>query len=172
MGKKRKSLIKLSEKFHMSIHILWGVIIALTIKKFLADISLFLLLTVGVLGSLLPDFDHVLYIFIYGRKSEYSRFIRQFISQKQLKKTFWFCKNNHKLNTGLYSHNILTMIVILMLSINSIISKNYLLATFFLAWSIHYLYDIFEDLLFFGKINKNWFLKFDKKIINKDLLRF
>lgn len=172
MGRRRKKLIHLSEKFHMSIHVLWGIIIALVIKKFIVDVSLFLLLLTGILGSLLPDFDHVLYIFIYGRKSEYSRFIRHFISQKQLKKTFWFCKNNHKLNTGLYSHNILTMILVLILSINAITIKNYFLTTFFLAWSMHYLYDIFEDLLFFGKINKNWFLKFDKKIINKDLLRF
>jgi hypothetical protein len=37
------------------------------------------------------------------------------------------------------------------------------IATFFLSVTVHFLYDIVEDLLFFKKLNPNWFLHFNRK---------
>ncbi len=170
MGRIRKKLINTSEQYHMIIHILLGIISGLIFAN-INNIQPLTLISIGIIGNILPDIDHLLYIFIYGRNSEYAQFIKDFLGQKQYKNIVNFCKNNHKFNTGLYSHNILTTILVILITYKTFNFNNYLTATFFFSWSLHYLYDIVEDLLFFGKLNKNWFLKFDKKISKQQITR-
>lgn len=75
-----------------------------------------------------------------------------------------YLKVNHKKNTGLYSHNILSVIVALYLFQYYVRIKDMpVFSVLALAWFMHYIFDLAEDILFMKKVNSNWFLKFNKK---------
>ena len=153
-----------SERFHMVIHVLFGIICGYTVHEIFIEANTMNLIFYGVLGSLLPDVDHFIYFYFYGRNSEYSKMVRKFIKDKKFRKLMNYLKVNHKKNTGLYSHNILSVIVALYLFQYYVRIKDMpVFSVLALAWFMHYIFDLAEDILFMKKVNSNWFLKFNKK---------
>lgn len=159
-----------TEAYHMQMHMLLGVLCGVIIWHVFPGSSLLRLATIGVIGGILPDFDHLLFIFLYGRRTEYAKIIKAFLRKHKIRNTVKFIKSNHKYNTAIYSHNMLSVLMAFMLFYYLYnVKDNASMSAFFLSWVIHYVFDIFEDVLFFKKPNPNWWLKFSK-VIKKDLL--
>ncbi len=152
-----------SEAYHIQIHLLIGILCGFFIHEIYPESSLLRLLLLGLLASLLPDMDHLFYIFWYGRRSEYAKEIKKFLKATEVRNALRFMKFNHKMNTGLYSHNLVAVFVAFLLF--WYLGEKHdsaSLSVFFISWALHYVYDIFEDIIFFKKPNSNWFLKFNR----------
>ena len=144
----RNRLVEKSQTYHILIHILLGFICALVISKEFDGENLFLLLLCGFLGNTLPDLDHVIYYLTYGKDSEYSQIIKIFIKERDFKEVKDFLRENHKYLTGLYSHTILSPLVTALLTYLFVNKSKIYFATLFLSITVHFLYDILENLLF------------------------
>jgi len=151
----------------MPVHIVLGFLCGLLVAYFSRNTSILFMSVLGVIGSLLPDIDHLLYIYIYARKTEYARLLRIRIKNRELRELFRFASANHKLNTKIYSHNLLTVLItVIFFSYFAFAQDNYNAAAFTLGMISHYFYDIFEDWLLLGRINPNWFLLFGRQKVN------
>ena len=152
-----------SEAFHFPIHILIGMICAYFTFRLFPDASPHLLIWNGILGSLLPDVDHLFFFLIYGRHTDYARSVRSLFKNRHFRHLWNFVKINHKSNTGIYSHNFLSLVIVFFAFwYFEAVRDRPSLTVFFLSWGAHYLFDIFEDFLFFKSLNPNWFLKFNR----------
>ena len=146
----------------MLIHFVVGLIIAFIYHCFFTDQSFLAILLVSTVASFFPDADHLLYIFWYGKEQEYGMKARKLILSGDIKGYCTFAKYHHKENLGLYSHNMVTIVFFLLLSLYfSLLDQNPLGSVFFIAAAFHLIYDLLEDLVFFGKINPNWILRFN-----------
>ena len=155
----RDKLMKLSEKLHGEIHFLLGIVIAFVVYACFHD-NLFDLLVISTIGSFFPDIDHLIYLFFYGKNTDYSIQARGILLSKGFVKYIEYCKENHKNNTGILSHNILTPVISLVLAMYLGFVGNSLLTALFFSITFHFVYDMLEDLLFFGRLNNNWWLRF------------
>ncbi len=159
----RDTLIRKSQNNHMTIHVLLGIICGLLVERLYPSEEAKKLVLIGVLGNIFPDGDHLLYWFYYGRKTEYSKMVKQLLRKFKLRGVWRFCTNNHKELTSLYSHNLaaplLTFVPFLYFQNND---THIYLQIFLLSWTVHYIYDILEDLLMLGHLNPNWYFHFKK----------
>lgn len=156
----------------MQVHIGMGLMCGVFMWYLFPDAPLIKLMAIGIIGGILPDFDHLLFIFIYGRKTEFAKIIKGFLRKYKIKSAISFIKINHKYNTSIYSHNMLSVILAFSLFYYLYnVRDNASLSTFFLSWFGHYVFDIFEDVLFFKKVNPNWWLKFSKNV-KRDFSKF
>ena len=151
-----------SETLHLLIHISLGILSALIVYNAFPAAMLGGLISLGIAGNTLPDLDHVIYFLTYGKKTEYSTMVKSLISAKQISELRKFLRQNHKYLTELYSHTLLSPIVTSLLSFIFYKKNSPYLLTLFLSISTHFIYDIIEDLLFFGKLNRNWYFKLKK----------
>lgn len=169
----RDKLKHVSENFHEFIHLSLGLIAAWLLRGHETDYSTFIVIFSALLGTFLPDLDHFFSWFIYSKSSEYAQQAKFLLKKFKLKSLVKFCKENHKFNNRILSHNFLSFLFVLILTVYSLkVMHDIPLTAMFLAWTFHYLYDMVEDLLFFGKLNSNWFLNFklpDDLIISEEL---
>ena len=163
MAEFRAFLKAKSELLHMTIHILLGILSGIVVGKVFNLANLWLLILIGIFGNLIPDIDHIIYFFTYGKNTEYSEIIRELLSKRQISEIRKYIKRNHKYLTGLYSHTLISPIITSLLSYYFFTKGDIYLLTLTLSISTHFIYDIFEDLLFFGKLNKNWYLRVGNK---------
>lgn len=110
----------------------------------------------SVIGSLLPDIDHLLYFFVYGRKEPYTRQIAQFLRAGQWRNVTIFIETGHKMNTHLFTHNYYIMAMLLALSFLSSFVEWNVGVVLFGAMIIHYSFDVADDLIILGHLNENW----------------
>lgn len=150
---------KFSERFHGELHLSLGLLVAVVIYYLLGG-NLFHLLLVSAVASFLPDIDHLFYLFIYGRKSRYATEAREILIKGGVIKYIEYCKINHKENTEIKSHNLLVVLVLTLVSMLFYAKGEPLWSAFFISNTLHFVFDVFEDLLFFGKLNGNWWLRF------------
>ena len=162
MARLRDKLKSKSETLHLLIHIFLGVVCALLAHEMFPASNIRGLVTLGILGNTLPDLDHVIYFLTYGKKTEYSTMVKALISNKRLRELKKFLSQNHKYLTGLYSHTLLSPVITSLLSINFYRKGEPYLLVLFLSFSAHFIYDIIEDFLFFGRLNKNWYFRLKK----------
>lgn len=111
---------------------------------------------VALLGSLLPDADHLWYWLTYGKSDEYVIQIKQMVKTRQWRNFTVFCESGHKHNTSLMTHNVYFMLVL-----SSVACLAYLFdrrTSFILLGTmvLHYIFDIVDDILTLGYINPNW----------------
>ena len=139
------------EFYHVLLGLLWAWILREIWKQFNVR-----WITVAVIGSLLPDLDHFFYFFIYGRKNIYSKQVKMFFKSREWRILWKFLETGHKYQTGLATHNIYFMIFLLLLSLISFFYTWKVGVVLFGAMLIHYLFDIFDDILILGYINANW----------------
>ena len=150
-------------KYHMLVHVFLGLLCAYIVMHTFPNANGWRIIWIAILGSVIPDVDHLLFMFIYGRKSEYAKIIRAFVKNKEFRKALSFMKDNHKTNTGLYSHNILALIISIYLAWYLGDSRDRAgFYVFFMSWSVQYVFDMFEDLIFLRRFNPNWFMRFNR----------
>lgn len=150
----------LSERFHGQMHFVFGVATWL-LSGIIFGRSDLLTFLMAMVGAYLPDGDHLLFIYWYGKETEFSSGIKKALREFGLNGFIDYAKKNHKNNTKIKSHNLLTVTVCVALALYGVIMNSPLIGTLFISWTGHYVFDLLEDLLFFGKLNKNWWLRFD-----------
>jgi hypothetical protein len=123
----------------------------------------FLFLASGI-GSLLPDLDHFLFAYFYGRETAYARMFRKYLRKGEIGKWARFCQLNHKKNQALYGHNLLTMGFSFFLGWVFFDGENFAWLVFWLSFGFHFSYDALEDLVFLGRLNDNWWGRFRRKV--------
>lgn len=160
----RVRMQSITRKYHFLIHMLFGAIVAIYHYNIIPNVQVSKLIFAALAGSMVPDIDHLFYIYFYGRTTEFAKELRKHIKDKQLKKFITSVSLNHKNNNYIFSHNIVAVILALGLAYLFYQHDHEYLSVFFSAWLFHYLFDIFEDILYFGKVNQNWWLKFKKEI--------
>lgn len=158
--------MKITEVQHGSFHLLFGIFaffIGYWWEPVFFSQHFFSLFLVMLVGTFIPDVDHFLYYYSYGRKKDYAKICRDLIRKRDLKGYFKFVKSNHKQNTGIYSHNLGTLFLVGFFTLYELYQRDSIhMSMFFLAWTFHYIFDILEDFLFFKKPNKNWFFMFNR----------
>lgn len=155
----RTKLVNMMKIYHEYFHLFFG-LIALIIYTNFWSLNLFFGLLITIFATHFPDADHIISAFSYGRKTIYGKNIRHLLLSGQVRNFAEYVRRNHKDNYFILSHNLLTPLICLVISL--IFNPGYLSLFFFVA-VFHYLFDILEDLFVFGKLNQNWYLKFKAK---------
>lgn len=145
----------------MVIHVLLAMSVGVVFNMYSQEnLSFKFLLFLGLLG-VLPDIEHALFFFWYGRGHSYSKDVRYMLRSRNFYSCASYCKKNHKRLTSLYLHNGLVLLILVTLGIYYV--HNHVLSASFFALASHYLFDVFEDVLINGKVNSNWYLKFGSR---------
>lgn len=113
-------------------------------------------LLLAIFGSLLPDAEHFYYFFTYGKKDVYSRQVKAFLKQRQWRFLATFIESGHKYNTNLAFHNIYVVAGLLCATGIGLFFGSRLWVVLFGAMIIHYMFDIFDDIITLGYVNPNW----------------
>jgi hypothetical protein len=140
---------------HEFYHVLLGLVWAWFLREIWQQLNAEWI-TISVLGSLLPDLDHFLYFFVYGRKDIYSKQVKSFFKNHEWRVLWKFLETGHKYQTDLATHNYYFMGFLLFLSVLSFFYNWKVGIVLFGAMIIHYLFDVFDDIITLGYININW----------------
>lgn len=160
MTKLRSKAMKISQKYHSYIHGMFGMT-AFYVNGIFTESKSLKTLAAALAFSFLPDFDHILQNFVYKRNTTYARLYREAWHKGKLSGLIKHVMAGHKNNTGTYSHNIIlpTFLLVVYAFLDKMQSP--VLGAVILSWALHYVYDILEDLVYFKKLNPNWYLKFN-----------
>ncbi len=115
------------------------------------------LLFMSLLGSVFPDFEHLLFFATYGKKDAYTAWVKTYMKHGDWRVLVRFIEKGHKYNTKLRFHNIYVVTLFLILSIGFFqmqVSSGFIFTG---AMVIHYLFDMLDDFATLGKLNKNWY---------------
>lgn len=153
----RQRLITICQDYHEYVHLAFS-LLALALGTFVFSLEIsWTLLLVAIIAGYLPDVDHLLFMFFYGRHTRYAQNVLAFVKKGNLGQALEYCRVNHKSNNFIISHNLLTPTLTIVLSI---VAANPYLKIFFLSFSFHFIFDILEDFLALGRLNPNWYFKF------------
>lgn len=140
---------------HELYHVLLGLMWAWFLREIWQQFNL-RWITIAVFGSLIPDLDHFLYFFIYGRKDMYSKQIKEFLKGREWRILTKFIETGHKYQTNLATHNIYFMLFLLLLSVISFLFDWKGAIVLLGAMLTHYIFDLWDDIFTLGYINDNW----------------
>jgi ABC-type transport system involved in cytochrome bd biosynthesis fused ATPase/permease subunit len=140
---------------HEVYHVLLGLIWAWFLREIWQQFNVQWII-VSIIGSLLPDLDHFLYFFVYGRKDMYSKQAKSFFKSREWRILWKFLEAGHKYQTDLATHNFYFIIFLLLLSLVSFFYDWKIGIVLFGAMLTHYLFDVFDDIVTLGYINVNW----------------
>jgi hypothetical protein len=140
---------------HELIHVLLGLMWAWMLREMWGEFRMIWVL-VAALGSLLPDVDHLLYFFTYGRRDPYTQTVITFFKNKQWRVLITFIEKGHKHNTSLAFHNYYVTVLLAIGCWISLISEWRFTAVLLGAMVSHFVFDIAEDILLLHHVNPNW----------------
>lgn len=140
---------------HELFHVLFGLMWAWTLRELWQEFNPRWIAT-AVLGSLLPDIDHMLYFFTYGKRDAYTRTILAFLKNKQWRVLATYLEKGHKYNTNLSFHNYYVAVGLFIIAAISYAYDWRVGVVLFGAMITHYAFDIIEDILLLGQVNPNW----------------
>src|SRR4030042_3005093 len=93
---------------HDLVHVLWGLVWIYILGDIWRGFTGKWIVTTAIFGSLIPDIDHFIYFFTYGKKDPYTKVMFTFLKGRQWRVLLTFLENNHKNNTNLSFHNYYT----------------------------------------------------------------
>lgn len=140
---------------HMGYHILLGLVWAWIMREVWAQFNPKWFLT-SIIGSLIPDLDHLNYFFGYGKRDSYTQTIWEMLKKRQWRALAVFVSTGHKYNTSLSYHNYYFTGFLVLVAIVAGYFDWQAGVVFFGAMVGHYLFDIFDDFVQLGEINPNW----------------
>jgi ABC-type transport system involved in cytochrome bd biosynthesis fused ATPase/permease subunit len=140
---------------HEVYHVLLGLVWAWFLREIWQQLNAEWIV-IAVLGSLLPDLDHFFYFFIYGRKDMYSKQVKSFFKSREWRILWNFIETGHKYQTDLLTHNFYFMAFLFLVAAASFFYNWKVGVVLFGAMLIHYLFDVFDDIIALGYINTNW----------------
>lgn len=140
---------------HEITHILFGLVWAWFLRELWGEFNpRWVWFSVG--ASVLPDIDHILYFYTYGKKDAFSVQTRFYLRHFQIRNLWNLWENGHKYNSGLATHNLFTVGGLFVLSIVSYFYEWQTAVVLFGAMLIHYGFDMVDDLIVLGSLNPNW----------------
>jgi hypothetical protein len=139
------------ELYHVLLGVAWGWVLRETWGEFNVR-----WLTLSLFGSLLPDVEHFIYFFTYGRKDPYNATIRQFLKNGEWRMVTVYMEHGHKYNIDLSYHNFFVIAFLLLLATVAFLFDRNSWVVFFGAMVIHYVFDVLDDIVTLGYINPNW----------------
>lgn len=110
----------------------------------------------ALFASLLPDLEHIYFLLVKKPTSRYTKEIMHLIQQGKMVELFRFVEKKHKYETFLPFHHIITPLVALIGCGIAIHIDRFGTAVFWGAFTLHYVFDIVEDVVLLGKLNPNW----------------
>lgn len=113
----------------------------------------------GVLGTLLPDVDYLIYVYVLKPNEASSQKIAELVSQRQILKTWDILASTRGERKGLLIHNATFQILFLIFSILMITSGTLIGMGITLAFMLHLILDEVVDLMETGSID-GWFSGF------------
>lgn len=113
-------------------------------------------IALSIIASELPDADHFVYFFTYGKKDPYSKLVKSLFANRQWRLLWYTIDKGHKYNTNLATHNYFTIMFLTGLSVLAYFFEWQSAVVFLGAMVLHYIFDIVDDLLILGSINPNW----------------
>lgn len=140
---------------HELMHVLLGLSWAWFLREIWGEFNVKWVISAAV-GSLLPDADHLLYFFTYGKKEPYTRKIWSMIKDRKWRSLTYFIEHGHKHNTNLTYHNVYFMFFLFALCAISYFYDWRTSVVFVGAMLTHYLFDIVDDIIILGHLNPNW----------------
>ncbi len=140
---------------HELIHILLGLLWAWFLRELWGELNI-RWIAISVFGSLLPDGDHLVYFFIYGRRDAYSKLIRQLFRSREWRMLTVTLETTHKNNVNLATHNLAVVCFLILLCIAAYFFEWQTAVVLLGAMVTHYLFDVVDDLLVLGSLNPNW----------------
>lgn len=140
---------------HMLYHAFIGLVWAWALWQFWHEFTT-RWIWISILGSLLPDLDHVFYFITYGKSDTYTKDIAILFKKRKWRALTILLENGHKHQTNLSYHNVYFMIFLVCLSFFSSAIDWEAGVILFGAMVLHYLFDIFDDFLILGSVNPNW----------------
>ncbi len=140
---------------HYFYHILLGLVVAWYFRELWHRFST-RIITVSLIGSVIPDLDHLIYFVTYGKKDWYTKQIRTFLRDHEWRTLWVFVAKGHKYNTDLLTHNYFFMAFLFAVATLSFFFDWKTSVVLFSSMLTHYLFDVFDDLVTLGYINPNW----------------
>lgn len=141
---------------HEWIHILLGMLWLVVLSSMTSFTVSSYHILLAIAGTLAPDLEHIIYLFIRKRNSLYTKTVITYLRKKQIVQLIRFFEKNHKHETYLPFHHIFTPVIFLFISIIAYQFDNFGALVFMGAGVIHYLFDILDDLIFLRRLNPNW----------------
>lgn len=141
---------------HHIVHILLGMLWFFLLDRTWHNLTLYHF-GLAILGSELPDFEHLYYFYIHGRHDDYSIKARLYIKNREWRTLTLFLENNHKSLTTLRLHSLIWIFVLMCGIIVSFASDQFTAVVLLGSMLSHYCFDIVDDFLFLGHLNPNWF---------------
>lgn len=139
---------------HELLHILLGLIWAWILREWWNELNIRWIL-IAILGSLLPDAEHLIYFFSYGKKDEYTHLVKEIFKAREWRMLTTFLEQGHK-HTNLTYHNIYFVALLLLTAVISLAFDRKSFVVLFGAMIIHYVFDILDDYKTLGYLNDNW----------------
>ncbi len=140
---------------HMFYHVLIGLMWAWFLRERWGQFNLKWIWT-AIIGSVLPDIDHLHYFAGYGRHDNYTKQILSHLKNRQWRMLVYFIASGHKYNTNLSYHNIFVVGILLLLALLSSFIDWEVGIILFGAMILHYLLDMADDIVHLGTMNPNW----------------
>lgn len=110
----------------------------------------------ALLGSVLPDADHLFYLFTYGKKDFFSSTVKTMVKKREWRNLVVFIEHGHKHNTELTYHNVYFIGLLLVTTMVFVFLDLKSWVVIFGAMVIHYIFDIVDDIAVLGYVNSNW----------------
>lgn len=140
---------------HMAYHVMLGLLWAWFLRERWGEFNPKWVWT-AVVGSVLPDVDHLNYFFGYGRRDSYTQQIFSYLRNHEWRSLFHFMSTGHKYNTSLSYHNIYVMALLAVFAACASLIDWQVGVVLFGAMVSHYLFDMADDIVQLGGINPNW----------------
>lgn len=140
---------------HHFYHILIGVVWAWVLREVWGEFQP-RWIALSLIGSELPDMDHFVYFYTYGKKDQYSKLVKQLFANRQWRLLWYTLDKGHKYNTNLATHNYFTIGLLLVFSGAAYFFEWRATVVFLGAMILHYFFDIVDDFLILGAVNPNW----------------
>jgi len=148
-------------KRELAIHFifLFSLLIFVSLVRNWVNLAYFSFWIGGLLGTVLPDLDHLIYVYLLKPKDSTSQEVSSLVSQRKYVRVFELLSNTKKERNNLIFHTLYFQIIFLVLTFFVISSSANLFAIgLVLGFSLHLLVDQLVDFFDFGNLD-NWFLK-------------
>lgn len=143
------------DSMHAWTHVILGICWLYVLSLFMPQV-MHHYVGLAILGALIPDSEHFFYIFFLKRNSPYSKTIKHLLKNKEVKETIKFINQNHKKNSFLPFHHMLVPVIVAIVAIVAFYGQKEGTLVFWGAIATHYIYDMFDDMLYLGHLNPNW----------------
>lgn len=139
----------------MAYHVMIGLLWAWYLRERWAEFNPRWIYT-AIIGSVLPDIEHLFFFLGYGRKEKYSNTVFDLFKHHHWRALFLFISTGHKHNTSLAYHNLYTIVFLLLVGLYASVIDWHVGVVLLGAMVSHYLFDIADDFVQLGRMNSNW----------------